>query len=87
MLTVGAMNPLIALLQSDNVEVQCNACGCLTTLATNGKVMSENFIDMYVNLYLLKMYIYFYVEINITPNCDKLCPLVLDIIGSCSPMF
>ena len=44
MLMVGAMKPLIALLRSDNVEVQCNACGCITTLATNGKYISENIV-------------------------------------------
>ncbi|XP_052765504.1 uncharacterized protein LOC128206849 isoform X1 [Mya arenaria] len=30
----GALKHIIPLLYSDNVEVQCNACGCLTSLAT-----------------------------------------------------
>jgi vacuolar protein 8 len=29
-----ALQPLISLLSSDSPEVQCNACGCITTLAT-----------------------------------------------------
>jgi vacuolar protein 8 len=29
-----ALQPLISLLSSDSTEVQCNACGCITTLAT-----------------------------------------------------
>ncbi|KAJ8322256.1 hypothetical protein KUTeg_000727 [Tegillarca granosa] len=30
----GGMEPLLQLLHSKNVEVQCNTCGCVTTLAT-----------------------------------------------------
>jgi len=30
----GALNPLIILLGTESAEVQCNACGCITTLAT-----------------------------------------------------
>ena len=30
----GALGPLISLLSTRDVEVQCNACGCITTLAT-----------------------------------------------------
>ena len=33
----GALRPLIVQLSTDNAEVQCNACGCITTLATVGK--------------------------------------------------
>ena len=33
----GGLKYLIPLLYRDNVEVQCNACGCITTLATTGK--------------------------------------------------
>ena len=33
----GALRPLIVQLSTDNVEVQCNACGCITTLATVGQ--------------------------------------------------
>ena len=32
----GGLVPLIKLLRSDQVEVLCNVCGCLTTLATQG---------------------------------------------------
>ncbi len=35
----GAMAPLVQLLHSDNVEVQCNTCGCITTLATTGTLI------------------------------------------------
>lgn len=30
----GAVKPLVKLLDVNNVEVQCNTCGCITTLAT-----------------------------------------------------
>jgi len=33
-----ALCPLIALLSVDNADVQCNACGCITTLATVGEL-------------------------------------------------
>ena len=33
---VGALQPLIYLLATESTEVQCNACGCITTLATTG---------------------------------------------------
>ena len=36
----GALNPLIILLGTESAEVQCNACGCITTLATTGLYMS-----------------------------------------------
>ena len=32
----GALPALTGLLSSENVDVQCNACGCMTTLATSG---------------------------------------------------
>ena len=32
----GAIHVLIRLLKSPNREIQCNACGCITTLATTG---------------------------------------------------
>ena len=32
----GALRPLIVLLGVANADVQCNACGCITTLATVG---------------------------------------------------
>ena len=34
-----AMEPLIDLLSSENLEVQCNTCACITTLATGGKIV------------------------------------------------
>ena len=33
----GALRPLIVLLSVSNSDVQCNACGCITTLATVGE--------------------------------------------------
>ena len=36
MLNIGILNILLSLLESSNTEVQCNACGCITTMATNG---------------------------------------------------
>ena len=32
----GALRPLVAMLSVDDLDVQCNACGCITTLATIG---------------------------------------------------
>ena len=37
----GALRPLIALLNVDNPDVQCNACGCMTTLATVGELREK----------------------------------------------
>ena len=37
----GGLRPLIKLLAYDHVEVLCNVCGCLTTLATEGKWVSK----------------------------------------------
>lgn len=34
---LGVVDPLVDLLNSKNVEVQCNTCGCITALATTGK--------------------------------------------------
>ena len=33
---LGGLDPLIRLMMSQNVEVQCNAVGCITNLATHG---------------------------------------------------
>ena len=33
---LGGLEPLIRLMTSSNVEVQCNAVGCITNLATHG---------------------------------------------------
>lgn len=33
---LGGLEPLIRLMSSPNVEVQCNAVGCITNLATAG---------------------------------------------------
>ena len=35
---LGGVEQLIALMQSPSVEVQCNAVGCITNLATHGKI-------------------------------------------------
>lgn len=35
-ISAGALRPLIVLLGVANSDVQCNACGCITTLATLG---------------------------------------------------
>jgi vacuolar protein 8 len=37
----GALQALAELLLSDNVDVQCNACGCMTTLATSERNKHE----------------------------------------------
>ena len=35
---LGGLNQLIRQMASPNVEVQCNAVGCITNLATHGKL-------------------------------------------------
>lgn len=35
--SLGGLEPLIRQMLSPNVEVQCNAVGCVTNLATHGK--------------------------------------------------
>ena len=37
LMRLGVADPLVELLSSKNVEVQCNTCGCITALATTGK--------------------------------------------------
>ena len=34
---LGGLNQLVRQMASTNVEVQCNAVGCITNLATHGK--------------------------------------------------
>lgn len=34
---LGGLDPLIRQMLSPNVEVQCNAVGCITNLATHGR--------------------------------------------------
>lgn len=36
---LGGLEPLIRQMLSPNVEVQCNAVGCVTNLATHGQHM------------------------------------------------
>ena len=42
----GALRPLIVLLGVSSADVQCNACGCITTLATIGKQGGGAIIEM-----------------------------------------
>ncbi|KAK6167613.1 hypothetical protein SNE40_021596 [Patella caerulea] len=50
----GALSPLIQLLYSRNTEVQCNTCGCLTSLATTDStkqtIATENGINPLLRL-------------------------------------
>ena len=60
----GALQPLIILLGTESAEVQCNACGCITTLATTGGwggvavalSSKENVRDMYMYMYIATYY-------------------------------
>ena len=38
---LGGLEPLIRQMLSPNVEVQCNAVGCVTNLATHGPSLSN----------------------------------------------
>ncbi|ELU07119.1 hypothetical protein CAPTEDRAFT_96157, partial [Capitella teleta] len=40
-LNSNVVKPLIGLLESDDVEVQCNTCGCITTLSTTERSKEE----------------------------------------------
>ena len=37
----GALPLLVKLLHSNVIEVQCNACGCITTLANTGEFLEK----------------------------------------------
>lgn len=39
---LGGLEPLIRQMLSNNVEVQCNAVGCVTNLATHGATLFSN---------------------------------------------
>jgi len=39
--SLGGLEPLIRQMLSPNVEVQCNAVGCVTNLATHGRCRKE----------------------------------------------
>ena len=39
---LGGLEPLIRQMLSPNVEVQCNAVGCVTNLATHGKYIASS---------------------------------------------
>ena len=39
--SLGGLEPLIRQMLSPNVEVQCNAVGCITNLATHGKLCHD----------------------------------------------
>jgi vacuolar protein 8 len=39
---LGGLEPLIRQMLSPNVEVQCNAVGCVTNLATHGSSSNQN---------------------------------------------
>lgn len=39
---LGGLEPLIRQMLSPNVEVQCNAVGCVTNLATHGKRLCDS---------------------------------------------
>ena len=41
---LGGLEPLIRLMISPNVEVQCNAVGCITNLATHGPSTSTQYL-------------------------------------------
>jgi hypothetical protein len=39
---LGGLEPLIRQMLSPNIEVQCNAVGCITNLATHGTYNNRN---------------------------------------------
>jgi vacuolar protein 8 len=41
---LGGLEPLIRQMLSPNVEVQCNAVGCITNLATHGKPAKKSYL-------------------------------------------
>lgn len=47
---LGGLEPLIRQMLSPNVEVQCNAVGCVTNLATHGVYMRLYNLSLVVNL-------------------------------------
>jgi vacuolar protein 8 len=53
---LGGLEPLIRQMLSPNVEVQCNAVGCITNLATHGKTTYCHFpiVSQYYVLCIMK---------------------------------
>lgn len=45
---LGGLEPLIRQMLSPNVEVQCNAVGCVTNLATHGSLFAKARIRRYL---------------------------------------
>ena len=43
---LGGLEPLIRQMLSPNVEVQCNAVGCITNLATHGEYRTQLEADL-----------------------------------------
>ena len=50
---LGGLEPLIRQMLSPNVEVQCNAVGCVTNLATHGMSSSPDLIVPLPHVHLL----------------------------------
>ncbi|KAG2229147.1 hypothetical protein INT48_000956 [Thamnidium elegans] len=57
---LGGLDQLIRQMGSPNVEVQCNAVGCITNLATHGK-KQQHFLFLFVNVFLI-----FFIDENKT---------------------
>lgn len=48
---LGGLEPLIRQMLSPNVEVQCNAVGCVTNLATHGPCKSSHLPSLWLNFF------------------------------------
>lgn len=49
---LGGLEPLIKQMLSPNVEVQCNAVGCVTNLATHGVYMRPDSLSLMVPIHV-----------------------------------
>lgn len=63
---LGGLEPLIKQMLSPNVEVQCNAVGCVTNLATHG---------VYMRLYRLSLMVPIHVQMTTRQRSQSPAPL------------
>jgi hypothetical protein len=52
---LGGLEPLIRQMLSPNVEVQCNAVGCITNLATHGQYFTSSRLSFFFKITFLTL--------------------------------
>jgi len=54
---MGGLEPLIRQMLSPNVEVQCNAVGCITNLATHGNILNRQCVHQLKKMWILNIFL------------------------------